>query len=275
MNRYMNLAGISRFVAGVIGGVIAFLVALLPERIKERESFSGFQSNAAHVFSGISECALALFLFVYGYDQFVGEFSKGIARAMAAEVTRNDITQAQISEMGVIGYVLYLLHPTAIISLYMIVEGGVRAFAAGLAGRRHGIAALWAIHRIAMFAGTKWREASLRKQLGPDESDSLFKDDASGNLVLTSVEDKDWRERQVAKCGDDFYILSTKNFVPKDKYYRYRYTFRRMHPGEIIRGAFVVIPLHTDPQGATRCARMQSDRSGRRAGTGNSLRPGI
>jgi hypothetical protein len=257
MNQYMNLSGISRFAAGAIGGVIAFLIALLPERIKEREPFSGFQSNAAHVFSGISECALALFVFFYGYDRFVGEFSQGIARAMAAEVTRNDITQAQIGGMGVLGFVLYLLHPMAIISLYMIAEGGVRAFAAGLAGRRHGIAALWAIHRIAMFAWTKRREASLRKQLGPDESDSLFKDDTSDDLVLTSVEDKDWRERQVAKCGDDFYILSTKNFVQKDKYYRYRYTFRRMHPGEIIRGAFVVIPTYTDLQGATRFARKQ------------------
>ena len=74
-------------------------------------SIFGFtlQSNAAHVFSGISECALALFLFFYGYDQFVGEFSQGIARAMAAEVTRNDISQAQIGAMGVLGYVLYLL----------------------------------------------------------------------------------------------------------------------------------------------------------------------
>jgi hypothetical protein len=257
MNRYMNLSGILRFAAGAIGGVIAFLVAFLPERIKEQKPFSGFQSNAAHVFSGISECALALLLFFYGYDRFVGEFSQGIARAMAVEVTRNDITQAQIGEMGVLGFVLYLLHPIAIFSLYMVVEGGVRAYAAGLAGRRHGIAVLWAIHRLAMFVGTKRREAVLRKQLGPEEPDSLFKDDASGNLVLTSIEDKDWRERQAAKFGDDFYILTTKNFVLKDKYFRYRYTFRRMHPGEIIRGAFVVIPPYTDIQGATRFARKQ------------------
>jgi hypothetical protein len=271
----MNLSSLLGFAAGAIGGVIAFLVALLPERIKEREPFSGFQSNAAHVFSGISECALALLLFFYGYDQFVGEFSQGIARAMAAEVTRNDITQAQISAMGVLGFVLYLFHPIAVISLYMVVEGTVRAFAAGLAGRCHGIAALWAIHRIAMFTRTKRREASLRKQLGPDEPDSPFKDETSGALVLTSIEDKDWRERQVAKWGDDFYILSTKIFVQKDKYHRYQYTFRRMHPGEIIRGAFVVIPLHADFHDVTRCVKMQSDGSGRRAGTGSSLRPDI
>jgi hypothetical protein len=238
----MNISGISRFAAGAISSVIAFLVALLPERIKEQEPFSGFQSNAAHVFSGISECALALIIFVYGYDQFVDGFSLEASRAMAAGAFQNGITEAQFCGMGVLGYVLYLLHPVALISFYMFVEGGVRAFAAGLAGRRHGIGAFWAIHRIAMFARTNWQGAILRKQLGPDEADSLFKDEASGALVLTSIENKDWRERQVAKYGDGFYVLSTKNFILNGKYHRYRYSFRRMLPGEIIRGAVVIIP---------------------------------
>lgn len=91
-----------------------------------------------------------------------------------------------------------------------------------------------------MFARTKWREAILLKQLGPYEPDSLFKD--GNSFVLTSIEDKDWRECQVARHRDDFYVLPSKNLVVWGKYYRYRYTFRRMDPGEIIRGRIAVIP---------------------------------
>lgn len=240
MNRQMNPSGISRFAKAPFSGAIAFLVSLLPERIKEREPFSGFQSNAAHVFSGIAECALALAMFVHGYDQFVGGFSLETSRALAAGGAQVSISEAQMSGMGVLGFVLYLVHPVALISFYMFLEGCVRAFAAGLSGRCHGIGALWAIHRIAIFARTQWREAILHKQLGPYEPDSLFKD--GNSFVLTSIEDKDWRERQVARHGDDFYVLSAKNFVVWGEYYRYRYTFRRMHPGEIIRGRIVVIP---------------------------------
>ena len=58
MNRQMNLTGISGFAGGAIGAVIAFAVALLPERIKEREPFARFQSNAIRVLSGITECAV-------------------------------------------------------------------------------------------------------------------------------------------------------------------------------------------------------------------------
>jgi hypothetical protein len=238
----MNPPAISRIAASVISGILAFLIALLPERIKERTPFSRFESNIAHVFSGILECALALSLFVYGYTRFVEGFSHGIATAVATGGAQNGISEAQLRSMGVLGFVFYLLHPMALISFYMIFEGAVRAFAAAIAERRHGVLAFWAIHRIAMFAGKKRREHILRKKLGPDEPDSIFNDETSQSLIVTSMEDKPWRERQVAKCGDVFYILSAKTFIPKGKYYRYQYTYRRMHPGEIIRGSIAVIP---------------------------------
>jgi hypothetical protein len=237
----MILSVILRFAAGVITCVIAFLVAPLPERIKERKPFSGFQSNAAHVFSGITELALALILFVNGYDRFVGGFSLEVSRAVAAGGAPNGISEAQIGGLGVLGFLLYLLHPVALISFYMFFEGCVRAFAAGLAERSYGIGAFWAIYRIAIFARKKQREAILSKQLGPEEPDSLFEDKSSSAFVLISVEDKPWRERQVARYGDDFYVLCAKNFVQQDRYYRYRYTFKRMHPGEIIRGSIAII----------------------------------
>jgi hypothetical protein len=226
----------------MISGVLAFLTALLPERIKDQAPFSRFESDAAHVFSGMLECALALFLFVYGYNRFVEGFSQGIATAIATGGAQNGISEAQLRSMGVLGFVFYLLHPMALISFYMIFEGAVRAFAAALSGRRHGVLAFWAIHRIAMFAEKKRREKILRKKLGPDEPDSLFNDATSQCLIVTSIEDKPWRERQIAKFGADFYILSAKSFIPKGKHYRYQYTYRRMHPGEIIRGAIAVIP---------------------------------
>jgi len=237
----MVLSGILKFAAAVISFVLAFLVALLPKRIQEQEPFSGFQSTVAHVLSGILESALALVLFVYGYDHFVGGFSLATSSAIAELPASIHVSEAQMRGMGVLGFVLYLLHPVAIISLYLFSEGIVRACAASIAEELHGIGIFWVIDRIALFVRAKWQGAIRRRQLGPDEPDSIFRDEASDSLILTSIADKDWREHQVARYGADFYILSTKNFVRWDRYYRYRYTFRHMLPGEIIRGTVVVI----------------------------------
>jgi hypothetical protein len=243
MYKRMILSWILKLVTGAFSGVIAFLVALFPERIKERESLSGFQSNIAHFFSGVAECLFALVLFVYSYDKFIGGLSMGTSSVLAAGGAPASIAEGQIHAIGVLGYVMNFLNPAALISFYLFFEGGVRAFSAVLTGRCYGIGAFWAIHRITILARTKQRAAILRRQLGPEDPDSLFKDKTSGVLVLTSTENKPWRDRQVARYGSDLYILSAKNFVRKEKHYRYRYTFKRMHPGEIIRGTVAVIPF--------------------------------
>lgn len=236
------LSGIVRFTAAAIGSVLAFLAALLPERIKKQEPFSGFQSNAAHILSGISESVLALVLFIYGYNHFVGGFSLETSSAITELPDSIPVSEAQMRGMGVLGFVLYLLHPVALVCLYLFIEGIVRACAAGMTERFHGIGVFWVIDRFALFARAKWRGVIRRRQLGPAEPDSIFRDEASGSLILTSIEDKDWHQHQVAQYGADFYVLSTKNLVRWDRYYRYRYTFRHMLPGEIIRGRVVVIP---------------------------------
>jgi hypothetical protein len=54
MDCSMALAGISNIVSGIIGGILAFFVALLPEQIKEREPFSVLNNHFAHAISGIA-----------------------------------------------------------------------------------------------------------------------------------------------------------------------------------------------------------------------------
>jgi len=243
----MFLSIISRIASGIIGGILAFFVALLPERIKERKPFAVLQSNFAHVVSGIAECVLGLFLFVCGYDYFVGGISTSAAHALAEE-TAHSLSDSDLRSMGVYAYILYLAHPAALISLYMFLEGGTRSFAAGFSGRCHGIGFFWLLDRIFLFTRTRRIATSLRKQLGPHEPDSSFKDEATGALVVTSVKNKPWPERQIARQGDDFYILTTRDFVPKNQYYRHQYTFRPLRPGEIIRGAVVTIPLSSQTE---------------------------
>jgi hypothetical protein len=240
MDSSMALAGISRIISGIIGGILAFFVALLPERIKERESFTIFKSHIAHVLSGIAECGLALFLFVYGYDNFVGGISASSAHALAGKTTQ-PLSESDLRGMGVYAYILYLMHPVALISLYLFMEGITRAFAAISSGRCHGIGFFWLINRTFLLARTTSKAASLRQKLGPYEPDSSFKDEASGSLVVTSVENMPWQERQIARQGDDFYILVTRDFALMNRYYRYLYTFRPLRPGEIIRGTVIDI----------------------------------
>ena len=242
MNRQMILSAILRLAAGIIRSAVAFLSALLPERLKDRKPYAHFQSNIAHFFSGLSECAFSLALFAYGYHQFVGGIILGESHALAEKSSEIVISEAQMRGMGVLGFILYLILPVALLSLYLTIEGGVRSFAAALTGRRHGVAAFWAVDRIIQWVRTKRREANRRRRLGPERRDFLRKDETSCSLVLISIEDKDWREHQVAQCGEDFYVLSAKNFVQKGKYFRYQYTFRRRLPGEIIRGRIAALP---------------------------------
>jgi hypothetical protein len=242
MDGSMNLAVISSIASGIIGGILAFFVALLPERIKEREPFFVLQSNFAHVVSGIAECVLGLFLFVYGYNNFVGGLSTAVVHAIAGE-TAHLLSEADMGRMGVYSYILYLMHPVALISLYMFMEGSIRAFAAGFSGRCHGIGFLWLIDRILLFARAKCKAAILRHKIGPYEPDSAFKDESSGALILTSLENKPWQLRQIARHGEDFFILAARDFVPKGRHHRHQYTFRPLHPGEIIRGTVIDIPF--------------------------------
>jgi hypothetical protein len=244
MDSSMVFPVISNIASGIIGGILAFFVALLPERIKEREPFAVLNTHFAHVVSGIAECGLALFLFVYGYDNFVGGISTSATHAIAGK-TAQSLSESDLRGMGVYAYILYLIHPSALISLYMFIEGITRTFAAIFSGRDHGIGFFWLVDQIFLLAQTKRKAASLSKKLGPYEPDSTFEDEASGTLVITSVENKPWQERQIARHGDDFYILAAKDFVPKRQYYRHQYTFRPLHPGEIIRGSVVVIPFRS------------------------------
>jgi hypothetical protein len=236
MDRSMVLAGVSRIISGMIGGILAFFVALLPERIKERKPFVVLNTHFAHVVSGIAECILALMLFVYGYDNFVGGINTSAAHALAGKTTQS-LSESDLRGIGVYAYILYLMHPAALISIYLFMEGNIRAFAAGFSGRCYGIGFFWLIDRIFLFAQTKRKAASLSKQLGPYEPDSAFNDEASGALVITSVENKPWQERQIARQGADFYILVARDFALMNQYYRYQYTFRPLRPGEIIRGS--------------------------------------
>jgi hypothetical protein len=241
MGDSMAPAGILKIISGIIGWILAFFVALLPERIKAREPFTLFNHHLAHILSGIVECILALALFVYGYDNFVGGLSARAAHALA-DGTAQSISESELRRMGVYAYILYLMHPVALTSLYMFMEGNIRAFAAISSGRCHGIGFFWLIDRIFIFAQTRHQKIRLNKQLGPHEPDSVFKDQTSGALIITSVENKPWQERQIARQDEDFYILAAIYFVLKDRYYRHQYTFRPLRPGEIIRGSVVVIP---------------------------------
>ncbi len=224
-----------------MGHVLAFFVALLPERIKEQEPFDQMRCPVAHVISGLFECLFAPALFFLGYDWFVGTLANGMKQAVTSSGTPVTVTDGEMRGIGVYGYILYLMHPMAHASLYLFMEGFFRAFAAGFAGRCHGIAAFWAIDRIAMFISGKRARSSLQRQLGPDEPDRIHKDKGSGFLVLASREIKDWREKQVAQHEENFYVLDSREFVLRDVYFRYQYTFRPMHPGEIIRGRIAFI----------------------------------
>lgn len=234
-------------IEGLASAVVAFLVAFLPERVKERPPWKDFRSVAAHVVSGFAETLVAVVLFGVGYLSFVGEFSAAFGFAFITNVPNP--TTSDLGRIGILGFVSYLLTPWAMASFWCVVEGVLRALDAVFSDRLLGMAFISGPHWLWLQLRERSRRADLATALGPERPDRIEHPDATpdGSLRIFSCEDKPWSDVQVVEFEEHFFQLVEKSLVPESGWWSYRYKLRAMDPTEIIRGVIVRYQLPAAP----------------------------
>src|SRR5690606_28896866 len=140
-----------------------------------------------------------------------------------------------------LAYLSFFITPRALLLVYCVAEGIVRAFETALTGRMLGMAVVALPCRAVEVAVEQSRRARTRALIGPSRPDEVELPDRSrsGLLEIFSVEDKPWSEVQVVEYLGTFYVLSGKRLVPRGAHHAYRYTLHPTEDRDVIRGSIV------------------------------------
>ncbi|MFH1176416.1 MAG: hypothetical protein V1750_03330 [Acidobacteriota bacterium] len=234
----------------VLLALLAFVIAALPERVKQQPPFEGYSTVSMHVLSGIAEIIICAGLFIVGMIAYVTEFTSGAGWAAFLSIPRPDT--GHLFGIGVLGYVSYLFRPTSLLLVYCFAEGIARTLDAALWERQLGVGLVAVPWRAVETFQRRARRAERALRLGPARPDEIIfpPQSRSGLLEIFSVEDKPWSDFQVIELGGEFYQLATRRFLRHGKHHAYRYQLHPLEAREVIRGAIVKLAA-PPPSGAS------------------------
>ncbi len=218
----------------------ALVVSTFPEDVKRTGWPSVYASVAAHAFAGWVEALSFAGLFGVGFLRYVNGFMEGPGWLYLRNKP-GSLGYGDFFGMGALGYVSYLVTPVAWVTLYCFAEGIVRALEAAYSQRMPGMA-LVALPWRAMRAVRKTtRRRRLEEMLGPDRPDEVVmgKPGSPAALTIYAAREKPWSDYQVLEYAGDFYESIGVRLVGRGFHHVYRYEFRRLDPGDIIRGVLV------------------------------------
>jgi len=111
------------------------------------------------------------------------------------------------------------------------------------------------------------RKAARRRhesRLGPERPDEVV---VSGGpvvaLTIYTAREKLWVENQVLEYGGEFYRSVGKHIVERGGHHAYRYDFRHLEPGEVIRGVLLRYPPDDEPRPGTSARGLDHGGSGK------------
>ena len=217
----------------------ALVVSAFPERAKRSGWPAAYASVAAHVASGWVETFLSAGLFVMGFLGFGERFTNGAGWTYVSH--RPTLTYGDFFGVGVIGYLSYLLTPLAWITVWCFAEGILRALDAALSSRMLGMALVvvpWRAAAVLLRVNERWIRLG---KLGPERPDEVVVGARGSPRALTvyASRDKAWSTNQVIEYRGEFFVASARQFVRHGDRHTIRYDFRRLEPGEVIRGVLV------------------------------------
>jgi hypothetical protein len=247
--------------------LVALVVSTFPESTKRTGWPSVYASAAAHAFGGWVEALVSAGLFGLGFLNYVTRFLQGPGGTFLLRKP-GSLTYGDLFGTGALGYVSYLFTPVAWVTLFCFVEGILRALDAAFSERMLGMAFValpWrASLAVTRAAGRKRHEALL----GPERPDEVVTGKAGEEVALTifAAREKPWADNQVIEHEGDFYEVIGKRLVERGGHRAYRYDFRHLDHGEVIRGVLLryppEVPAAPDTQSRSGCGG-RSGRSGR------------
>ena len=221
----------------------ALVVSTFPESVKRSGWLSVYASPAAHAFGGWVETLASAGIFGIGFLRYVSGFIQSTGWTYLSRKP-GTLGYGDFFGTGALGYVSYLLTPVAWVTLYCFVEGILRALDAAYSERMLGMALVALPWRAAIAA----RRAIERKRhedlLGPMRPDEVVVGKGSEPAALTvfAAREKPWTDYQVIEYAGEFYEAIGKRLVARGGHHAYRYEFRHLEHGDIIRGVLLRYP---------------------------------
>jgi hypothetical protein len=235
--------------------LVALLVSALPESVKRSGWPSAYASAGAHVFGGWVEALVSASLFGLGFLNYVAAFLQGPGETYLMRKP-GALTHADFFGTGALGYVSFLFTPVAWVTLFCFVEGILRALDAVFSERMLGMAFValpWRGVRAVRTAARRKRHEAI---LGPDRPDEVVTGKAGEAVALTifAAREKPWADHQVIEVEGDFYEAVGKRLVERSGHHAYRYDFRHLDHGEVIRGMLLRYPSEAGAPSGTKPA---------------------
>ena len=223
--------------------LVALVVSTFPEGVKRSGWPSAYASAAAHAFAGLVEALTAAGLFGIGFLRYVNGFTQSTGWTYLSKKP-GTLGYGDFFGMGALGYVSYLFTPVAWVTAFCVVEGALRALDAAYSERMLGMAFVALPWRAALAVKRAiWRRRHASR-LGPDRPDEVIvgKAGAPAALTIFAAREKPWADYQVIEYAGGFYEAIGKRLVARGGHHAYRYEFRHLEHGDIIRGKLVCYP---------------------------------
>jgi hypothetical protein len=223
--------------------LVALVVSTFPESVKRSGWPSVYASAGAHAFGGWVEALASAGLFGVGFLRYVSNFMQGTGGTYLMHKP-GSLTYGDFFGTGALGYVSFLFTPVAWVTLFCFAEGILRALDAAFSERMLGMAVValpWRASLAVRRAAKRKRHVAL---LGPERPDEVVVGKAGESIELTvfAAREKPWGDHQVIECEGDFYETVGKRLVERGGHRAYRYDFRHLEPGEVIRGVLLRYP---------------------------------
>jgi len=238
--------------------LVALAVSTFPEGAKAAGWPRDHASVAAHVVSGWVETLLSAGLFVLGFLRYGERFTQGAGWTYVSH--RPALTYGDFIGVGVIGYLSFLLTPLAWVTVWCFGEGILRALDAALSSRMLGMALVAVPWKAAGALRRRAARRALLFRLGPERPDEVAAGEAGSgsDLVVWASREKAWIANQVIEYRKEFFRLARRRLVRRAGRSAFRYDFRRLARGEVIRGVL----LSYDPDGVPDPSTDQAGRTG-------------
>jgi len=232
--------GLQHFLERLRFTLVALVVSTFPEGVKRSGWPAAYASAAAHAFGGWVESLAAAGLFGIGFLRFVSGFVQGPGGTYLTEKP-GTLTYGDFFGTGALGYVSYLFTPVAWVTIFCVVEGALRALDAAYSERMLGMAFVALPWRAALAGKVLIRRRRHVSLLGADRPDEVIvgKPDTPVALTIFAAREKPWTNYQVIEYAGDFYEAMGKRLVARGGHHAYRYDFRHLEHGDIIRGTLV------------------------------------
>jgi len=243
--------------------VIALVVSTFPESAKRSGWPSAYASAAAHAFGGWVEALASAGLFGIGFLRYVSDFMQGTGGTYLMRKP-GSLTYGDFFGMGALGYVSYLVTPVAWVTLYCFAEGILRALDAAYSERMLGMAFVALPWRGALALKKTVGRRTLESRLGPERPDEVVLGKAGASVALTifAAREKPWTDYQVIEYTGDFYEAVGRSLVERGGHHAYRYEFRHLEHGDIIRGVLLRYPPEGPAPPDTRAGKGNQGASG-------------